>query len=101
MTRLSTPPPPPRPKIIAFGPLRSLDALGIVEVAEILRIVTHAVHKKVGRRTLATNDDLITIILALVPVNSWHVANYILELLRTDILNLLSCDDGNRLWNVD
>ena len=48
ITRLTIPPPPPRPKIIAFGPLQDLDPVDVVEVAEILDVVAHAIDEEVG-----------------------------------------------------
>ena len=45
--------------------LENLDAFEIVEIAEILDVVAHAVEKEVGCRVIATQGDLVAVPLAL------------------------------------
>jgi len=53
VTRLITPPAPPRPKIMAIGTFERFYALQIVEIAIILDVVPHAVDEKIGRGAIA------------------------------------------------
>jgi U3 small nucleolar RNA-associated protein 14 len=60
---LTTPPPPPRPKIMALG-LEHLDPLDVVEVAEILNVVAHPVDEEVGGGVVAAQRDLVAVAFA-------------------------------------
>ena len=46
--------------------LQRFDAIEVVQVAVVLHVVAHAVDEEVGRRTVAADDHLVAVVLALV-----------------------------------
>src|SRR6185369_843550 len=54
---------------------QSFDALDVVEVAIVLNVVTHTIDEEVGARAVAANDELITIVLALVRCDAGYVSD--------------------------
>src|SRR6185369_17107338 len=76
------------------------DTFDVVEVAVILHVVAHAIQKEVGAGVVATNDELIAIVLALVRCYSGNISHHIGHAGHRLIPNLFPGYDGNRLWNV-
>jgi hypothetical protein len=76
VTRLTTPPPPPRPKIIALGPAQHLDPLQIVERAVILDVVAQPVDEEVGGGVIAAQRDLVAMPLALADRDAGQIAQH-------------------------
>ena len=99
-TRLTMPPPPPRPKIIALGPLQHLDPLDIVEIAEILRVVADAVDEQIGGGVVAAQGELVAIAFAGAGRRAGHEQQHFGDRAQCLVLDLLRGDDGQRLRDV-
>lgn len=81
--------------------LQHLDALRVVQVAEILHVVTKAVDEEVGAGIDAADDELVAIAFALVDGDARDVARDIGQALIILVADLLLGDDGKRLRDVD
>ena len=62
---------------MAFGPFQGLDPFEIVEIAIVLDVIAHAVHKEIRGRTVAADDDLVTIVFALVRGHARYIAHHV------------------------
>ena len=80
--RLTRPPPAPRPNDKRARSLQDLDALRVVEIAEILDVVAEAVDEEVRAGIDAANDELVAIAFALMDRNARHVARRVGEALE-------------------
>ena len=87
--RLTRPPPAPRPKVSALGPLQNLDALRVVEIAKDLRVVAEAVDEEVRARIDAANDELVAVAFALMHGDAGNVAGDVGEALEALVLDEL------------
>jgi len=80
--------------------LQRLDAFGVVQVAEVLHVITHAVDEEVGRRAVATNDRCVAIPLSLCHGHARHVAGDVRHALHPLVGDQSTRHDRNRLWRV-
>src|SRR5262249_8325157 len=80
--------------------LQDLDALGIVEIAEVLHVVAEPVDVEVRARIHAADDKLVAVAFALVDVDARHVARDVGEILKTVVRDELPRHHTERLRNV-
>src|SRR5205823_4513458 len=78
-----------------------LDALDVVEVAEILDVVADSVDEKVRARALPADDDLVAIELALMRNDTGNVADGLAETLKVLVPDELRGEHRHRLRHVD
>ena len=81
-------------------PLQHLDGLGVVEIAEGLDVVAHAVDKEVPRGLLAAEAELVPVALALLDGNARDIAQGLAEQVGSLVLRQLLGDDGHRAGDV-
>ena len=81
--------------------LQHLDALRVVEIAEILHVIAKTVDEEVGAGIHAANDEFVAIAFALVHGDAGNVAGDVGETLKTLVLDEVLGDDAERLRNVD
>src|SRR5205085_302536 len=60
-----------------IGCLEDLDAIDVVQIAEVLHVVARAIDKEVGARAVAANNDLIAVAFALVDGDARDIADSI------------------------
>jgi hypothetical protein len=80
--------------------VQRLDPLDIVEIAEVLHIVTHSIDEEAARRVVSTNCGLIAVAFALSHRDTGHVADNIRHSLHPLIGDDVPIDHGNRLRHV-
>ena len=81
-------------------PLESFDPLEVVEVAEILRIVAHAVYEEIGCGIVAADGDLVAIPFSLPHRCTRNEARYVGEALHRLILRELPGDRHHGLRDI-
>ena len=78
-----------------------LDALGVVEIAEILNVVAEAVDEEIRAGVDAADHEFVAIAFALVDGDARHVAGDVGEALKALVADEILGDDTDRLRNVD
>ena len=74
----------------AAGALQDFNAFQVVQVAENLRVVTHAVDKKIGGGAVAAQNDLVAVAFALVRQHARNVTEYVGQALHRLVLHQLA-----------
>ena len=82
-------------------PFENLDAVDVVEVAEVLDVIAHAIGEEVGRGVLAANGDLVAVSFTLARRHARDVAQHVGHAPHRLVFDLLLGDDRYRLRNVD
>ena len=82
-------------------PLQNLDALGVVEIAEILNVVAKAVDEEVGAGIDAADHQLVAVAFALMHGDARNVAGDVGEALKTLVPDEIPGDHAERLRNVE
>ena len=77
------------------GSLQRFDPLEVVEIAVVLDVVANAVHEEVGGRAVAPDDDLVTVVLALMHHDAGHVAHHVAHAHHHLVFDQLAGDDGH------
>ena len=81
--------------------LEDFDALRVVDVAEILHVVTEAVDEEVGAGIDAANDQFVAVAFALMHGNAGRVPRHIGQVLIALVPDEFLADHGQRLRDVD
>ena len=82
-------------------PLQDFDALGVVEIAEILHVVAKAVDEEVGAGIDAADDEFVAVALALMDRDARNVAGHVGEALEVLVADEFLGHHGDRLRDVD
>ena len=77
-----------------------LHAIEVIEIAVILHVVAHAVHKEIGGGAVAADHQLIAVVLALDRGDSGHVAHDVADAHHHLVFDQLLGYDGDRLRHV-
>ena len=83
------------------GAFEHLDALSVVEVAVVARVVADAVDEEVGRRALAPDQDRVAVALGLGDGNAGNVAQSLADRLDVLVADLRFRHHRDRLRRVD
>ena len=81
-------------------PLQRFHALDVVQVAEVLHVVPHAIDEEAGRGVVAPDGGLVAVAFALGHRHPGHVAHHVRHALHLLVGDDALRDDGDRLRHV-
>src|SRR5215471_10375705 len=83
-----------------IGSLKGLDTLNVVEITVVLDVISHAINKKISKRGIAADDDLISVVFSLMGGDAGNVPYNIADTKHQLITHLLLGHKRYRLRNI-
>ena len=83
------------------GALDGLDAVHVVEVAEVLDVVAHAIDKETRGRAVAAEHRRVAVALTLGDADAGHVADHVAHAAHGLVVDQLAGDDGDGLGDIE
>ena len=81
-------------------PFEDFEALRVVEIPEILDVVTEAIDEEIGAGIDTTDHEFVAVALALMDGDAWNVARHLRQALKALIPDEFLAHDGDRLRNI-